>query len=170
MDEAEFAARARLLLVDDLEDNLVLLERILARAGYRALTRTTDPTQVVDMVRAGEPDIILLDLHMPAMNGFEVMDALGAVIPADGFVPILVLTADISSEAKQQALACGAKDFLHKPFDPVEVVLRVRNLLQTRRLYLELKAQNAVLEERVRERTRELEAAKAEILRLVTRW
>lgn len=170
MDEAAFRDKAQLLLVDDQEVNLSLLERILKRAGYQHLTRTMDPTTVVSLVQTVQPDIILLDLHMPDMNGFQVMEALPTVIPADAYLPILVLTADITSEAKQQALAGGAKDFLNKPFDPVEVVLRIRNLLETRRLHLELKAQNAVLEEKVRERTRELEAAKAEILRLVTRW
>lgn len=160
----------RFLMVDDQEVNLRLLERILSREGYQQLIPTQDPTQVVDLVRTERPDIILLDLHMPDMDGFQVLQALHEVIPPDDYLPILVLTADITPEAKQRALTEGAKDFLSKPFDPIEVLLRIRNLLETRKLHLELRHQNEVLEEKVKERTSELEEAKEEILRLLTRW
>ncbi|PSR25472.1 MAG: two-component system response regulator [Sulfobacillus thermosulfidooxidans] len=166
----QFLQEAKCLLVDDQETNLDLLSRILKRRGYCHIYQTEDPTRVVPMVKTLSPDIILLDLHMPEMDGFEVMAALRPVIPATTFLPILVLTADMRSESKQRALAEGARDFLVKPFDPIEVALRVKNLLETRMLYLDLSAENAVLEQKVRERTKELEAAKQEILRLLTRW
>jgi len=111
-----------------------------------------------------QPDLILLDLHMPGLDGFGVMETLKPLIPPESYVPVLVLTADITSEAKQRALANGAKDFLAKPFDVTEVLLRIRNLLETRVLYLELQHYNRILEQKVRARTQELEKAKIEIL------
>lgn len=170
MDFNQVKEAFRFLMVDDQEVNLRLLERILSREGYQQLVQTQDSTQVVNLVRTQRPDIILLDLHMPGMDGFQVLQALQEVIPPDDYLPILVLTADITPEAKQRALSEGARDFLSKPFDPIEVLLRIRNLLETRNLHLELRHQNEVLEEKVKERTRELEEAKEEILRLLTRW
>lgn len=170
MEWEAFRAQARILVVDDQEANVTLLGRILRRAGYENLILLQDPLEVIPAVKAEEPDILLLDLHMPGMDGFEVMEQLRDVVPGTTFLPILVLTADITPEAKQRALSEGAKDFLSKPFDQVEVLLRLRNLLETRMLHKELKEYNAVLEEKVRERTRELEEAKEEILRLLTHW
>ena len=100
-----------------------------------------------------QPDLILLDLHMPHVDGLAAMDLLGSVIPADDYLPVLVLTGDATSQAKATALSRGAHDFLSKPLNRTEVQLRVRNLLQTRHLHLQLKAQNASLAQQVKERT-----------------
>lgn len=155
---------ARILIVDDQDANLRLLEAILRRAGYANLKCVADARGVLAQVVEFQPDLILLDLRMPHEDGFAVMEGLARMIPFGSDVPVLVLTADVSSDAKQRALSSGAKDFLTKPFDPVEVVLRSRNLLETRFLHLELRNQNQVLEEKVRERTQQLEEAHHEIL------
>jgi putative two-component system response regulator len=170
MDWETFKQAAKLILVDDQEVNLSLLDRILKRAGYQHLFPTTKPQAVTDMVQDVHPDIILLDLHMPEMDGFQVMSALKTVVAANDYLPILVLTADITPAAKQRALSEGARDFLSKPLDAIEVVLRINNLLETRMMHQALVHQNEILEEKVRERTRELEEAKAEIMRLLTQW
>lgn len=150
---------ARILIVDDQEPNVLLLERILRGAGYRRITTTTDPRAVLDLFSQLEPDIVLLDLLMPHLDGFEVMRRLQQLVPSSDYRPILVLTADVTQETKHRALAGGAKDFLTKPFDADEVILRIENMLQTRRLHRLLWNQNELLEERVRERTLELEEA-----------
>ncbi len=155
---------AQILLVDDHEANVRLLERILQQAGYTNLRRTTDPRQVLPLFAEAQPDLIVLDLHMPHLDGFAVLEQLRPLIPPGTYLPILVLTADISRDAKQRALAMGARDFLTKPLDHAEVLLRIKNLLETRYLHRALRAQNQQLEQRVRERTRSLEAAQLEIL------
>jgi putative two-component system response regulator len=160
---------ARVLLVDDKEANLVVLRRILERAGLRHITTTQDPYAVASLAAENRPDLIVIDLHMPGLNGFGVMDSVRDHVQAAGYLPILVLTADPSDEARREALERGARDFLTKPIDPIEVVLRTRNLLQTRRLYLELERQNEDLEARVRQRTAEVEAAELETLERLAR-
>jgi putative two-component system response regulator len=161
--------RSRILIVDDEPVNVRLLECILHQAGYTNLVRSLDPTMVEALYAEHEPDLILLDLHMPRMDGFEVMARLAPRIPQGVYVPILVLTADATHQAKERALAGGARDFLTKPFDATEVVLRIRNLLETRHLHRRLQEHNQRLEERVRERTQELEATKLEILERLAR-
>jgi len=131
---------ARILIVDDELANVRLLERLLQQTGYRNLVTTTDPRQARGLYDELHPDLILLDLMMPPLDGVAVMGELA--IPAEAYVPILVLTADVTMAAKQRALAAGAKDFLTKPFDRIEVLLRIKNLLDTRFLYLELERQN----------------------------
>lgn len=160
---------ARILIVDDQEANVRLLERILQHAGYTNLQSTTSARQVLPLYNNTPPDLILLDLRMPHLDGFGVMRQLEPQILPGTYLPILVLTADITAEAKQQALGNGAKDFLTKPFDPTEVLLRIRNLLETRFLHLQLQNQNQILEVKVRERTRELEEARIEILERLAR-
>jgi putative two-component system response regulator len=150
-------SKANILIVDDQETNVFLLERVLRRAGYDNLASTTDPTRVRALYEAFQPDIVLLDLKMPHMDGFEVMDELSRYISPGEYLPILVLTAEDSPEAKQRALSMGARDFLTKPFDHDEALLRIRNLLETRLLHLKLIDENERLEVRVRERTIELE-------------
>ncbi len=150
---------ARILIVDDNVSNIEVLCDLLELAGYSNLQSTTDSRVVVDIVHSFHPDLILLDLMMPHLDGFEVMDQLKEVIPVDSFLPILVLTADITIEARHRALTGGAKDFLSKPFNMHEVQARIKNLLETRYLHLLLKDQNLILEEKVRERTYELEKA-----------
>jgi PAS domain S-box-containing protein/diguanylate cyclase (GGDEF)-like protein len=126
---------ARILIVDDQEANVAVLQAILTQAGYSSLTGMTDPRLVVAHCQAEEPDLIILDLHMPHLDGFAVMEQVQEITPPESFLPILVLTADISLETRRRALELGAQDFISKPFDRVEVLLRVRNLLQTRSQY-----------------------------------
>ena len=154
----------RILAVDDEPANLRLLERLLAVTGYANVRTTTDPREVLGIVEEYDPDLILLDLHMPNLDGFEVMRQLAEVVPADSYLPILVLTADITPEAQERALQLGAKDFVTKPFRRSEVLLRIQNLLDTRSLHLRLRRNNATLEQRVWERTLELEEAQGEVL------
>ena len=155
---------ATFLIVDDQEPNIGILQRILEREGYSRFVSTTDPRLALDLFLEHRPDLILLDLHMPHLDGFGVLEQVRAHIPSGSYLPVLVLTADISREAKQRALSSGARDFLGKPFDSQEVLLRIRNLLDARLMHLELQRKKDRLEEKVRERTRELEAAQVEIL------
>ena len=155
---------ARILIVDDQPSNVLLLEGMLQEEDYTACRSITDSRQVLPVFLEYQPDLILLDLQMPYLTGFEVMKQLRAYIPPGDFLPILMLTADITAESKRQALAEGAMDFLTKPFDATEVLLRIRNLLQTRMLHLQLQNQNQLLEQKVRERTAELEETQNEIL------
>ncbi|MBI3975844.1 MAG: response regulator, partial [Armatimonadetes bacterium] len=119
--------QAQILVVDDQQANVRLLERILRQAGYVNIRTTTDPRKVAGLVEEVPPDLILLDLLMPHLDGYGVMQDLGVRLAQDGYLPILVLTADITPEAKQRALSGGARDFLTKPFDPAEVLLRMQN-------------------------------------------
>ncbi|MBO9609523.1 MAG: response regulator [Paenibacillaceae bacterium] len=166
---SDWSKRASILIVDDQEYNIGLLERILKRAGFDYLTSTTDPFQIEKLLHRRLPDIVLLDLHMPGMDGFEALRLIRGMQEEGSYLPVLVLTADVTPEAKQKALHEGANDFLTKPFDKTEVVLRIENLLNTRRLHLELQHHNSLLEERVLERTLDLEKAKFEILQLLAR-
>ena len=134
------------LVVDDNENNVLLLERLLKRIGIGRVVGITDPRETVTQYQAIEPDLILLDLHMPHLDGVAVLEQLGIVMPASSFTPVLVLTADATLDAKQRALAAGAKDFVTKPFEQTEVLLRVKNLLETRALHLALQRHNAELE------------------------
>ena len=155
--------KARILIVDDQESNLLLLQKLLQSAGYPNLLTVSDPTEVSDLYLAFRPDLLLLDLHMPKLDGFEVMALLRAAI-RDDYLPILVLTADVTQPTRLRALEMGAKDFLTKPFDQVEVVTRIRNMLEVRLLHNRLKEQNAILEQKVRDRTQELVETRLEII------
>ncbi len=152
-----------ILIVDDQQANLDLLEQILRMQGYLRVVSTADSRQVATICSELNPDLILLDLHMPYLTGTEVIEKLRALI-RDSYLPVLVLTADITPEAKRQALQAGASDFLSKPFDVTEVLLRVRNLLEARFLYLQVQSHNSRLEETVQARTRALEAAQEELV------
>jgi putative two-component system response regulator len=151
---------ARILVVDDEPTNVQLMERILDRAGYGNITSTSDPESVLALVDELEPDLLLLDLMMPRVDGFEIMGSLRASARE---VPVLVLTADATQEVKRRALRAGARDFLTKPFDVDEVLLRIANMLDIRFLTVRLTDQNAALEDRVRERTHELEESHIEM-------
>ena len=155
---------AHILIVDDQPANVRLLEGILGRAGYHNIRSTTDPRETLPIFEAFRPDLILLDLLMPHLDGVEVMEMLRPRVPERTFLPILVLTADSTPEAKLRALAAGAKDFLTKPFDRTEVLLRIQNLLETRLIHRQLEGLNDRLEGAVRDRTRELEDARNEAL------
>jgi putative two-component system response regulator len=155
--------RARIIIVDDERANVALLERILEQDGYSNLCGTTQPEAVVELCTQTPPDLLLLDLHMPRLDGFELLEQLKPWLESRA-VPVLVLTADTTREAKRRALSGGASDFLTKPFDASEALLRIRNLILNRFLQLELRRQNLILEERVWERTRELATARLEVL------
>jgi PleD family two-component response regulator len=150
----EFLHRAKILIIDDEITNVRLLEKILARDGYTNVSMTTDARHALTMFRENEPDLILLDLYMPHINGFEVMNLIGDLLPDSTFLPIIVLTADTSIKTRHNALDNGATDFLCKPFDNLEVTLRIRNALRTRFLYRELKNQNQILLDVFPRRTR----------------
>ncbi|CAA9314023.1 MAG: Phytochrome, two-component sensor histidine kinase [uncultured Gemmatimonadetes bacterium] len=134
---------ASILVVDDEMANLHLLEEFLKFDGFGNVALTTDPRRVPEMFEERRPDILLLDLHMPHLDGFSVMRQLRSTLPPGDYFPILVLTADVTSETKLRALSEGASDFLTKPLDAVEVVLRIRNLLATRFLHLQERAARA---------------------------
>ncbi|RYX83890.1 response regulator [bacterium] len=155
--------KARLLLVDDEPSNIMLLEDMLMEADRGEIRSCTNPFEVLSLYREFKPDLILLDLMMPGLDGLGVMKQLKEEGGGRIQVPVLVLTADISPQAKRQALLAGAKDFLNKPFDMIELFLRIDNLLENRFLYLDLQLQNEKLEEHVQERTQELEQAKCRI-------
>jgi len=154
---------ARILVVDDEKSNVDTLIRILSRAGFTHVESTTDPRQVAGLYVQQRPDLILLDLHMPHLDGLDVMDELNEIAEAS-YLPILILSGDLTPDARRDALSRGAKDFVGKPFMPDELLLRIRTLLETRLLYLQIQGQNQVLEAKVRERTRALEEAQIEIL------
>jgi putative two-component system response regulator len=164
MEQVEHIQTSNIIIIDDEPANVALLERLFEGAGYTRIKTSSDPRQVSSIVAMFEPDLILLDLHMPYLDGFAVMDVLRRSADPKAFLPILVLTADITEDTKERALSAGAMDFLTKPFNAREVILRSRNLLHTRHLHLELKHHNSHLEDRVRHRTRELEDSQMEIL------
>ncbi len=159
---------AKILVVDDEAANVKLLQRLLSAAGYQNIDTTTDPREVADMYRQNRHDIVLLDIRMPHKDGFEVMKDLHEV-DSDDYIPVLVLTAQIDPETRLRALEGGAKDFLNKPFDRWEVLNRIKNMLEVRLLHNQVRDQNRILEEKVRERTQELFETRLEIIRRLGR-
>ena len=154
---------ASILIVDDQQANVLLLLEILRGAGYNRVASTMDPYVVCELHRKNRYDLILLDLMMPGMDGFEVMEGLKE-IETDGYLSLLVITAQPAH--KLRALNVGAKDFVSKPFDLVEIKTRIRNMLEVRLLYRRLENYNKVLEQTVRERTAELRESEARFKRL----
>ncbi|MES2676494.1 MAG: response regulator [Pseudomonadota bacterium] len=149
---------ARILIVDDQQANVQLLEQLLGDAGYSCVNSTMDPTVVCSWHRKHHYELILLDLQMPVMDGFQVMESL-KTIDSDGYLPVIVLTAQPGH--KLRALQTGAKDFISKPFDLVEVKTRIHNMLEVRMLYKKLEDYSKLLEETVAERTAELRESEA---------
>jgi signal transduction histidine kinase len=158
-----YLSQAKVLIVDDEPSNVRLLERILAIAGCAQVKGTTDSRNALGLLLDFNPDIVLLDMNMPHFDGFAVMNQFQAVLDTDVYLPILVLTADITAETKRKALASGAKDFVIKPIDQSEVILRIKNLIENRFLHQEMQRQNAMLEQQVLERTARLEATLTEL-------
>ena len=150
--------QASILIVDDQESNVRLLEQLLADTGYIHVSTTMDPREVCALHRANRYDLILLDLQMPGMDGFQVMEGL-KTNDGDGYLPVLVITAQPGHKLK--ALQAGAKDFISKPFDLVEVKTRIHNMLEVRLLYKELENYSKELEATVLERTAELRESEA---------
>ena len=155
--EAEILG-ASILIVDDQAVNVSLLEQMLEGAGYTRISSTTNSQEVCALDREHGYDLILLDLQMPGMDGFQVMAGLAAGNP-DGYLPVLVLTAEPGH--KLRALQAGARDFVSKPFDLIEVKTRIRNMLEVRLLYKKLALHNLQLEQTVAERTAELRESEA---------
>lgn len=149
---------ASILIVDDQESNVILLEQLLSEAGYTSVFSTMNPQEVCSLHRQNRYDLILLDLQMPAMDGFQVIEAL-RTNDADSYLPVLVLTAQPGH--KLRALQTGVRDFVSKPFDLIEVKTRIRNMLEVRLLHKQLEDYNNMLEQKVRERTAELRESEA---------
>ncbi|MBF0504474.1 MAG: response regulator [Candidatus Omnitrophica bacterium] len=154
---------AQILVIDDNILNIQILKKILSNAGFINITTTTDPTQAVSLYKQVKPDLILLDLNMPLVDGFAVMAQLSAFDPED-YLPVLVVTAEEES-IRFKALKVGAKDFLHKPYDHLDVILRSRNIIEVRLLYSQIKNHNVSLEQQVSDRIRELKDTRLDVIR-----
>lgn len=154
----------KLLLVDDEVHCTKLMEALLKQAGYSRVTVTNDSRQVVQLFQEVNPDLVALDMRMPHMDGFEVMRQLKAMIPTEDYVPILIITGELDATTKHKALAEGANDFINKPVDGTEVVLRIKNQLETRRLHQQLRMHNQHLEAQVRLRTKVVEQTQLDLL------
>jgi len=163
---ADFAAYAkmRILIVDDEPANVALLEDMLSDQSYVQVKSTTDSREVVELCSEFDPDLILLDLFMPHMDGFTVLEALSGN-RTEVFLPIIVLTADVNEQTKLRALNLGATDFLNKPLDHIEVLLRIRNMLETRRIHQLLENRRAALENAIAARAPELAPRKPSSVR-----
>ena len=155
---------APILIVDDESASVQALRRTLQRAGFSNLVWTTDPREAVQLCLWRAPDLVLLDLHMPFVAGDEVLARLRSDLPAEDLVPVIVLTADETQEAKRRAFLAGAQDVVAKPFHREEMLYRVRSQLAIRRMHREMEGRKRELEEAVRERTGELERAQLELL------
>lgn len=143
--KSEILRQARILIVDDEPQNVRYLADVLRWAGYRHVESTTNPGQALLVFRQFQPDLVILDLIMPEVNGFAVLKELRVQFGSDSYLPILILTSDVSRESRRRALGEGASDFLTKPMSPTEVSLRVGNLLEARFLYLRCKELEARL-------------------------
>ena len=159
-DENIFAAK--ILAIDDNILNIQILKKILSTAGFINVTTTTDPTKAVELYKEIQPDLILLDLNMPKMDGFAVMVQLSILNP-DDYLPILILTAQEES-IRFKALQSGAKDFLHKPYEHLDVLLKSRNIIEVRLLYNQIKNHNAALEQQVSDRIKEIRDTRLEVI------
>ena len=168
MFDLEVLHRSKILLVDDDATSLQILQVILKRDGYHNVTALDDPTRVALEYGQHAYDLIALDIHMPVMNGFDVMAALSDSFAGE-FIPIVVLTADEDHYTRDLALASGARDFIQKPFNHREVLLRFRNLLETVHLQKALRHQNELLEEKVQQRTRQLHYSQVKLIECLGR-
>lgn len=154
----------RLLIVDDQAVNVTVLEKILTQAGYIDVLATQEPDRAAELCRLHRPDLLLLDLHMPGTSGYDVLGSISDLIAEPNSLPVLVLTADATMDARHRALEMGAQDFINKPIDRTELLLRVGNLLRARRLQQHLRHRNLFLDDAIRARTVELEQARLESL------
>lgn len=153
-----------IVVVDDEPANVLLLRRVLEQIGFSNVTCFTNPIEGWSYVEQNGADLLLLDLQMPIMDGFEILDKLQSRSAEHNFIPVMVLTADATPNAKRQALSLGANDFLTKPFEAFEVGLRVKNLLRMRSLYTNLNDEKSTLEEKVEERTEAIKKTQLEIV------
>jgi putative two-component system response regulator len=160
---------AQVLVVDDEPANVALVEHMLERDGFTHVQSTTDSRTFRELFLTSRPDIVLLDLHMPHIDGLEILHEMSMLREADEYLPVLVLSADVTRKARIDALSAGASDFITKPLDAGEVGLRVRNHLEARRVHLRLEGRRRELDDQVRERTAELERAHLATLRRLNR-
>lgn len=163
MDVSQEILNATILIVDDEPANVKLLTKTLALHGYHNIISTEDPRETLSLFTKHQADIVLLDLNMPYMSGFEVMQTLKDSIDND-YLPVVVLSAQTDQESRLKALQTGARDFISKPFDQQELITRLHNNLETRMLHLATRNQNKILEERVQQRTKELHDTRLEII------
>jgi len=154
----------RILIIDDSVDHNLLLQTTLSKAGHADSRAVTDSREAMPAFGEFRPDLVLLDLHMRGQDGFEILRQLSLCIPPESYLPIVVLTADPSQESKQKALSLGAADFITKPFDNVEVLLRINAALKEHFIHRDLEERNRILDRRVSERTQDLENAQMELL------
>jgi len=164
-DDVRTFPRMKILLVDDEPMNVALLEDMLSDAGYKHIRSVTDSRTALDVCNEFGPDLVLLDLMMPHVDGFAILDALRSDA-AELFLPVIVLTADANEGTKRNALRAGATDFLLKPFDQLEVLLRIGNLLEMRRLHVQLDMQRAALEDALHTKSLELREATSQLERV----
>lgn len=157
------APPSTILIVDDEAANVILVSEILRKHGFDNVKGITNANLVVNEVIETKPDVILLDVHMPGVDGLTILRQIRICTAEQAFLPIIVLTADNTAQLRLDALGAGATDFITKPFDAAEVALRVRNCIEQRSLHLQLRSHNAILEARVRERTAELQHSYNEI-------
>ncbi len=154
----------KILLVDDEAHCTKLMEALLKQAGYSRITATNDARQAAQLFQEVKPDLVALDMRMPHMDGFEVMRQLKPMIPEGDYVPMLIITGELDAPTKHKALAEGANDFINKPVDGTEVVLRMKNQLETRRLHQQVRMHNQHLEAQVRLRTKVVEQTQLDLL------
>jgi putative two-component system response regulator len=159
---------AKILIIDDSEISVRLMTEILKKAGFKYMTVTKDPREAKTLYTQIQPDLVILDLNMPHFDGFQVMGQLQE-IEKDSYVSVLVLSNEESQELRHKALAAGAKDFLNKPIEHVETLIRIRNLLEVKLLQNEIRFQNKLLEQRVRERTIELYETQLDVIQRLAR-
>lgn len=158
-------AKMKILVIDDEPANVALLEAMLSEGGYTRVKSVIDSRLALETCESFEPDLVLLDLTMPHVDGFTILEAL-RTDAGESFFPIIILTADANESTKLRALRAGATDFLLKPFDQLEVLLRMTNLLETRRLHLQLDMQLAAFADAVRDRTSELREAQLQLQKI----
>jgi putative two-component system response regulator len=139
--------QGRVLIVDDQEDGVALVQQMLRKAGYQNVAATVDSRETLRLCEEFNPDLLILDLNMPPPNGYEILDRLAMRPRQESYFPIMVLTADMTPMAKMKALSMGAKDFLTKPVEHIDLLLRVRNLLETRLLYRQLEMERLYREQ-----------------------
>jgi len=161
---ADELRNARILIVDDKEENIELLEGMLTSEGYTSILGVTDSREATTIYEAYRPDLILLDINMPHMDGYQVMEQLNEIEKGD-YAPVLVLTAQQDEETRIHALTSGAKDFLSKPINMVETMTRIRNMIEIRLLHNRSRNQTVILDQMVRDRTKELNETRLEVIR-----
>lgn len=160
--------KAKILIIEDDKISIRMLEDILRKAGYTNLKGLTDPREAADVYKSFSPDLIVLDLNMPYLDGFKVMELLKKMEPQN-YLPVLMITEEESPRIRLKALESGAKDFLNKPYERIEVLLRIHNMLEVRVLQNQVKDQNKILEAKVLKRTKELYDTRLDVIQRLAR-